>query len=464
MLNRWKTQILIGFSLVIAAAIPIFTGGYFSVERAQDLESQGEYQAAAQQYAQAARWTFWRTDLIEKAAINFAKAGDFTASVGTFERLNKPSAEGWVWYCTSYIQLQDFPSAISVCNKGAENEKSPVLYGLLAYVYREQGNLSAEQRALEEQTDLNPSDAYAAYRLGMLRMLSTPENAVDELNRASTLNPEVDSAVQTLTFAVAVAETQSDPSMKKVVIGQAFGLVQDWELAQEAFNQAVQLDETNAEAWAWLGEAKQQNGQSGAVELDQALRLDRQSVNVRALRALYWNRQQKFEKMLEEYLLAAQIEPQNPRWQASLGDTYTKLGDLVSALAAHQRAVELAPTDAEYWRLLAVFCAENAVQVEEIGLPAAQQAYTIAPNNPTVLDALGHSYFLTSRFASAEKTLMQAIEIDPGYFPAYIHIALTYLSQGNQPAAYNALTFVRDADESGAYASVANQLLDKYFR
>jgi hypothetical protein len=40
---------------------------------------------------------------------------------------------------------------------------------------------------------------------------------------------------------------------------------------------------------------------------------------------------------------------------------------------------------------------------------------------------------------------------------------MTYLAQGNSSAAFNTLTFVRDADESGAYAEAANQLLQKYF-
>ena len=252
--------------------------------------------------------------------------------------------------------------------------------------------------------------------------------------------------------------------MQKVVIGQAFGLVQDWELATTAFEQAIQLNEENAEAWAWLGEAKQQTGGEGSAELDRALLLNHTSVNVRALRGLYWSRQGRYEQMLAEYLLAAGIEPENPRWQANIGEAYTKLGDLVSALMAYQRAVELAPTHADYWRLLAVFCAENNVQIEEVGMPAAQQALTLAPNDPAALDALGYVYLSTGRYASAETSLAQAIEISPEYFPAHIHLAMTYLAQGNQPAAFNSLTYVRDAEGAGIYAEAARQLLDKYFR
>lgn len=464
MKNLWRKPLFIGLTLILVVVIPVIASGISSIKLAKDMEMRGEYRSAAETYSQTARLLFWRTDLHEQAGINFSKAGDFPAAIKSFQRTEKLGAGGWAWYCIAYIQLQEYPSAISICAKGAENNESSMLYGLLAYIYREQKNLAAEQSSLENQTRLDQTDAYAAYRLGMLLMLSAPEDAVEELNRASTLNPEVDSAVQTLVAALAVSENQSDLSMKMVIIGQAFGVVQDWSLAQQAFAQAIQLDETNAEAWVWLGEAKQQNGQDGSVELSQALRLDRHSVSIRAIRALYWNRQGKYEQMLAEYMLAAGIEPENPRWQAGMGEAYAKLGDLVSALNAYQRAVELAPTDAEYWRLLAAFCAENGVQVEEIGLPAAQQALSIEPNDPAVLDVLGYAFLSTGRFTSAEQALMQAIDLTPDYYPAHIHLAMTYLAQGNMPAAYNTLTFVRDSDGSGTYAEIASQLLDKYFR
>lgn len=472
MLRQKATPYWISFVLVLAVMIPMLVAGYSSLRQAGEAEAQGEYQLAAESYAHAGRFLFWRRDLFEKAAIASARAGDYSAAIGYFGKGENLSEQGWLWLCTSHIQLEDIPSALSTCNEGVKKYESADLYSLLAFIHRSQNDWAAEQEALENQTRLNPADAYAAYRLGLLLTLSSPDDALPELTRASTLNPEIDSAVQTLRAALAVSSQQSDESMQKVVIGQAFGLVQDWELAQTAFEQAVQLDEKNAEAWAWLGEAKQQTGgvlsvskdQDGSAELNRALSLDRNSVNVRALRGLYWSRQGKYEQMLAEYLLAAEIEPENPRWQASIGEAHTKLGDLVAALTAYQRAVELSPAQAEYWRLLAYFCAENNVQTEEIGLPAAQQALMLAPNDPTVMDAQGYVYLSTGRYVNAELSFMKAIGIAPEYFPAHIHLAMTYLAQGNRAAAFNSLTYVRDADETGVYAEIARQLLDKYFR
>lgn len=463
LLQRAKPY-FIGLFLVFAITIPFFIAGYTSLHRAENAYSTGQYRLAAEEYVHTTHILIWRKDLYGRAGVSAAQAGDFERAIAYFKQGENLTELGWLFFCQSYAQLEDYSNAISTCQAGLQVYRSAPLYKILAFSYRSQKNWEAERDALKGQTQVDPSDAYAAYRLGLLLTLYAPDEAIPELTRASSLNPEVDSAVQTLRAALAVSSQQSDPSMQRVIVGQAFGLLQDWELAKTAFEQAVDLNENNAEAWAWLGEAKQQTGQDGSAELDQALLLDHNSVNVRALRGLYWSRKGKYSQMLAEYSLAARIEPENPRWQASLGEAYSKIGDLVTALKAYQRAVELAPTQADYWRLLAIFCAENNVQVEEVGMPAAQQAYVLSPNDPASLDALGYTYLSTGRYASAELAFSQAIEISAQYYPAHIHLAMNYLAQGNRAAAFNSLTYVRDAEGAGVYAETARQLLDKYFQ
>lgn len=464
MFQRKTTPVWVVLILILSLALPVFWVGYSSLNQAEEAQRRGDYSLAAESYTHSEKFLFWRTDLPEKAGVSYAQGGDYQLAVEQFSKTENLNEEGWVWFCTSLIRLEKFSDALSTCNAGASQFDSAELYRLLGFVYQNQKDWVAEKTALENQTRLDSTDAYAAYRLGLLLIFYAPEDALPELTRAATLNPEVDSAVQTLRAALAVSGAQSDSSMQMVILGQAFGLVQDWELASAAFEQAVVRDEKNAEAWAWLGEAKQQLGQDGSAELDQAVALDYNSVNVRALRGLYWSRLSEYDRMLAEYQVAAAIEPQNPRWQASIAEAYVRLGNLVAALEAYQRAVELAPDVGEYWRLLAVFCAENSVQVEEIGLSAAQQALALMPNDPGALDAVGYVYLSTGRYASAEEALKLAIEIAPEYFPAHIHLAMTYLAQGDQAGAFNVLTYVRDADGAGVYAETAQQLLDKYFQ
>jgi len=133
------------------------------------------------------------------------------------------------------------------------------------------------------------------------------------------------------------------------------------------------------------------------------------------------------------------------------------------ALTSYQKATELAPTETTYWRLLANFCSENGIQVEEVGLPAAQNAAQFAPSDPFALDALGWAYLSSGRYANAEQILLSVIAGYPNFFPAHIHLAMTYLVQGNRAAAFNQLTYTRDADAGGLYATQAEAMLKQYF-
>jgi len=460
--RKWTPLYVVVLLFTIVLALLIISG-YSNINKAKSSQAAGDYAAAASTYARAAQTLFWRGDLWEQAGISAALAGDYSAAIVYLGKQTPRTEDGWVWLATAQLQTGDVQSAYTSCASGLQAFDSARLYRLLAFVQRSQKNWDAERSALQNQVRLDANEAYAHYRLGVLLMLSSPENARSELKAASALDPEVDSAVQTLDAALALSSIQPDTSQQKLILGRALGLVQEWELAEVAFTQAVGMDENNAEAWAWLGEAKQQLGQDGSAELDQALRFDHTSANVRALRGLYWNRLNRYEQALAEYLLAAEFEPENPRWWVSIGEAHANLGDLTAALEAYQHAVKLAPSEAEYWRLLAAFCAERSAYVEEIGLPAAQHAQTLLPNDPAVLDTLGFAYLASGRYANAEQNLKKSLEISPEYFPAHLHLALTYLAQGERSAAFNSLVYVRDADSSGVYAEAARQLLERYF-
>jgi len=458
---KWFVPVII--ILLVAIFAPIIITGYAALKQAETARAEKDYGSAAKFYERAARLLIWRKDLWEKAGIA-ASVGDNPANaILDLERAPELSEEGWLALGYCYYQIGDLKSAQTAFQNGATFYSSSSAYAGLAQIYQRQKNWNAERAALENQLRLDAGNAYAHYRLGVVLTALEPERALSELMLAASLNPEADSVVQTLRVALNLFAAQPDLSQRQVTVGRALGLAQEWDLAIVVFEKAVALNAKNAEAWAWLGEAKQQTGQDGRAELDQAVALEPASAVVRALRGLYWNRRQKYAQALAEYSLAAKYEPKNPAWQASLGDAYVKNGDLVAALSAYQRATELAPNVAAYWRLLAIFCMENNARVEDIGLPAAQKAVELAPDDPLALDALGWAYLSSSRYASAEKTLQAAVARSPKLMSAHIHLALTYFAQGRRAAAFDQLTYVRDADAGGANGLLAEQLLAKYF-
>lgn len=455
----------------------VYSLGNADLRAAESAMAEARYPDAARLYESAVHRLFWRDDLWERAGLAAYRANDRDDAIRLLEtarQKNILSAPGWDVLGFAHWLKDEHASAFSIWSAGSQADPSYApLYDHLAMADHERGDYAAEQDALTRRLAL-ADDAAARYRLGLLLTLSDPQRAQKEFSAASSLDPEFDAVVLTLQTALNMALLEPDLARRDVTIGRGLGLVEEWGLAAGAFQAAVSADGKNAEAWAWLGEARQHTGaalrpeggskgQDGSAELDKALSLDPRDTLVRALRGLYWKRQGKYAQALAEYLQAAQLEPDNPTWQASIGEAYTQTGDLAAALAAYQKAADLAPGDATYWRLLAMFCANNSVQVREVGLPAAQKAAQLAPNDPQVLDALGWSYMNAGYLYSAQQALLKAIQSMPDLALAHIHLAETYLRQGDRASALNELSLARQLDQNGPVGELASQLLKQYF-
>jgi Flp pilus assembly protein TadD len=148
--------------------------------------------------------------------------------------------------------------------------------------------------------------------------------------------------------------------------------------------------------------------------------------------------------------IRAELEPANPAWLVSMGEAYARLGDLIRALEAYQAATALAPEDPNYWRLLAIFCAQNNVNINDIGLPAAQNAILLGEADSTSLDLLGWLLTLAARYEEAERMLAQALELDPQNASAHLHLGLLYLQTDQRTPAYDHLVQARDLGNNEA--------------
>jgi tetratricopeptide (TPR) repeat protein len=459
---------IIGILLLILIAVisPIVYSGYNDLHSAQTALAGKKYDDAARLFESAATHLVWRGDLWEQAGLAAYRGGNNAEAIRLLEiaRDKKSlSSQAWETLGIAYWNSNDHKTALTIWQEGSQADSSDVvLYDRLAMAYHENGDYASEQDVLVKRLSL-ASDANSHYELGMLLMLSDSNRALTELESASSMDPQFDSAVQTLRAALAVSDTESDLANRLIAIGRGLGLVEEWGLAENAFQKAVSVDAKNAEAWAWLGEARQHNGRDGSDDLNQALMLNPNDAIVHALRGLYWKRQGNYHQALAEYLQAAQIEPDNPAWQASLGDAYTQTGDLVSALAAYQKATQLVPNDATYWRLLATFCSDNDLYVLDVGLPAAKQAAQLAPNDPQTLDVLGWSYSNAGLLYNSEQNLLHAIKLSPNLAIAHLHLAENYLRQGNNASALNELNLTVQLDKDGTSGQMAAGILKQYF-
>jgi Flp pilus assembly protein TadD len=110
-----------------------------------------------------------------------------------------------------------------------------------------------------------------------------------------------------------------------------------------------------------------------------------------------------------------------------------------------------------------MFCADNAIQVLDVGLPAAKKAAELAPNDPPTLDALGWSFVQAGLLYNAEQTLIKATSLAPDLASAHLHLAETYLRKGDRTSALHELNQARQTDADGPTGALAGQLLKQYF-
>jgi tetratricopeptide (TPR) repeat protein len=434
------------------------------IAKAESARLRGDLESASSFLHAAANLSPWRPGLREQAAASALVAGRPLEAIADIARVESPSLDAYVLLAAAHERTGNLEAALDVYLTSLQiYGPTTELYAGKAHIHRSRGEAQEESATLRQLLRLTPEDAAARYRLGLLEMISAPEAARSELAQAAVLAPDYRAAVDTLRAALDLAGLEEEPALRLVIVGRGLGLVGEWELAAPAFRQAVQAKETLAEAWAWLGEAKQHIGQDGLAELDRAMELDSSSAIVRGLFALYWARAGDHGRALAEYSAAADLEPEQPAWQISIGQAYAQLGDLSAALSAHQRASELAPEDPNVWRMLARFCAENGVFVEEVGLPAAQRAFELASGDLEVQDVLGWSYLSSGRLALAERTLLKVLERDPEHWFARVHLAMTYLAQGRAAAAQEQLRSIQAADADEEAVNAATRLLVQYF-
>ncbi|MEW5938239.1 MAG: tetratricopeptide repeat protein [Chloroflexota bacterium] len=461
-------SLLSRLAILLAVLALILLPAILSVEadirRADASFAAGDYASAAADYGHAARLYFWRGDLWERAGRAAFAGGNLEEAVRLLESVPALSVEGWTDLGAAYFQLGRVDESIRVYRRGLDAVGgAPSLYRGLVLAYNAQGDLESERAALANYLVFQNDDAAARYRFGLLQALDNPDRALDELAVAAEQDADYDPAYQTLRTALNLASLESDDSKRLVIVGRGLGLVQEWPLAQIAFQRAVEADGKNAEAWAWVGEAKQHLGQDGRAELERAEYLAPFNANVRALFGLYWKRLEEYERSLAEFQWAAILEPENPHWQAALGEAYALAGQLPPALEAYQRATALAPTDASFWRLLAVFCATYSYQAAEVGLNAAHQVAALAPDNAASYDLLGWLYLSSGLLPEAETALTRALDMDPNLASAHLRLAQVYMQRDRWEEARAELLLARDLDPGGETGTYAAQLLEQYF-
>jgi len=410
----------------------------------------------------------WRSDLWELIGENEQAEGEVNEAIVDYEQalnLKGLSNQGMMALGDSYQQEGQGEKAIQIWQKalGAGGDPDEV-YLRIAKQERQLKNFAGEIQTLHSWQLAKPLNAWIPYELGLLQAASQPQAALALLKQAAVLDTSYAGKIKPLQSSIEQALQQSDRGYQEVVIGRSLSGLGEWDLAEQAFQQATVNDPNYAEAWAFLGEALQQTGQNGSTDLQTALKLNPNSVVAQALIAVQLRQQGRGDLALVYLREAAEEEPEQGIWQVEMGNILVDMGDMTSAMEHYNQAVQIEPNNAVFWQDLAQFCAANQIEVRDTGLPAARQALMLDQNSAAGLDTMGVVLHTLGDLTSAEKFLERALQADGSYAPAYLHIGQVYLDEGRPDLAYAPLNqAARLAGQSDEVGVFAKRLLDQNY-
>ncbi len=373
----------------------------------------------------------------------------------------------------AYMETGNVPGAVAIWEEILQSDRAnPGLHIRLAQYYRSQGDYEATISHLQAVLSSDPGNAQLHYQLGLIFSVVESEAALAYLTQAAALDPDLADSAQEMVRRINTARLADEPAYTYVAIGRVLASLGEWELAVEAFRQAGSARPDYAEAWAFLGEALQHldqdmripDRQDGLQELQRALELDPTSIAANVFMGLYFQRHERHDLALAHLQYAAEQSPQNPVMRVELGNTLAAMGDLPAAQVYYEQAIELAPSDPTYWRMLAEFCLRHQIQVRQVALPAARQAVMLAPNDVQGLDVLGETLLLLGDNLNAERFLRRALESNPDYAPAHLHLGMVYLFQGDTQEARSEFARAETLAPAGTWtADQAQRLMNLYF-
>ncbi len=306
-----------------------------------------------------------------------------------------------------------------------------------------------------------PGNPQAHFELGLSLALLNPPSALAPLRTAQALSLQRIPLADSLAQAIEDALPSADHAYELAQVGQTLARAGRWNLAVMAFDQAVEISPEYVEARAYLGLAIDRTGGDGEQELRSASLAAPSASLPHVFLAQHWVQRGEFQEAAQELRTAQALEPDSPAIAAQLGGVLAGLGDLQSALAAYQRAVELAPSSAEFQDLLAAFSIDHQIDVAGLGLPAARRALVLDPTSPSHFDHLGFGYYLRGNPEMAEHLLGLGLRADPVNPALNYHLGLARLAVQKTDLAVASLKQAAALDPGGMYAMLATRTLSR---
>ncbi len=321
----------------------------------------------------------------------------------------------------------------------------------LALAATAQGRFEQAQAWLDEALRLDPTNKGAASLAGRLAL-------TDDLDAAEAWFEQ--GGDEDMLSVLEAVRAEPDPARADLLLGAAF--LQRGELALARRHLERRLAAApDSEVLAYLGHTLDLQGETaaGGEALRRAVGLDPDS----ALAYYFLGVHQRLVGNLADAQAAlweAHLrDPENAAQRVEMAETFVDLGDYASAEEWYQGAVEAAPDEIDFHLLLAHFYLDHLYRVEEGGLPAAQAAVELAPEDARAHDLLGWAYYLSGDAVAGVQSLLRALELDPDLASAHYHLGTLYAALGQRELARKHLRRAADLDTEGFFRARAEEAL-----
>jgi tetratricopeptide (TPR) repeat protein len=469
-INQVIRGILIAVSILLLLVLMVssdWTPLVRLISTSQSALDSGDLLIASISFAQAAQYSPEKYELLEKAGILAAEAGNTTAAkaylVQVYDTQNLTPTGMNILGDVAY-QQGNLDESIKFWEAANAGQEDAGIFIKLIQAYRQAGDWENTFQAQRELVALRPNNPDYNYQLGLMLAATQPQTALAYLSLAGELDESVKTVSKSLVRNLRSALNRGDPSYPFVIAGQEMASLGEWELAFLAFTNATELNPSYADAWAYRGEILQQLGQDGYKDLERALKLNPDSTAVNTLMGLYWQRQERYELALVYLYAAAYLEDDNPALQAEIGNTLGLMGNIPAAESHYQLAASFEPQKTTYWNTLANYYIRYEIEIKEKGAAAARQAVILAPEDPVSLDIMAQIYLLQDNPIMAERFLMRALSADEEYAPAHLHSGLVNIIEGDQLGAFQHFSAALSFSQPGTPTyDQARRLFETYF-
>jgi len=195
-------------------------------------------------------------------------------------------------------------------------------------------------------------------------------------------------------------------------LGVAYGELNRYNDADEAYRQALRINPEDAAAWYNLGVA--------------------------------YGELNRYNDAIEAYRQALRINPEDAAAWYNLGATYGELNRYDDAIKAYRQALRINPELAASWNNLGV--AYGKLNRYNDAIEAYRQALRVNPELAAAWNDLGVAYGKLNRYDDAIEAYRQALRINPEDALAWYNLGATYSNSGNRSAALAAVRELRRLD------------------